>query len=90
MKWSLAACLSVFFCVVSHNAEARHEDAARKLYDAGQLAEDKDDVITAYENYVQAFKKDPKDLRYKAAWQRTRFAAAAAHVSRRGKTARRR
>jgi general secretion pathway protein D len=82
VKWSLAACLSVLFCLISHNAEARHEDAARKLYDAGQLAEDKDDVITAYENYVQAFKRDPKDLRYKAAWERTRFAAAAAHVSR--------
>jgi general secretion pathway protein D len=82
VKWSLAACLSVLFCLISHNAEARHEDAAKKLYDAGQLAEDKDDVITAYENYVQAFKRDPKDLRYKAAWERTRFAAAAAHVSR--------
>ena len=39
-------------------------------------------MITAYEDYAQAFKKDPKDLRYKTAWERTRFAAGAAYVSR--------
>ena len=82
MKWVLPASLSVLLCVASHKAEARNQDSAKKLYDAGQLAEAKDDVITAYEDYLQAFKKDPKDLRYKTAWQRTRFAAAAAHVSR--------
>jgi general secretion pathway protein D len=82
VKWVLPTSLSVLLCGVSHKAEARHQDSAKKLYDAGQLAEAKDDVITAYEDYLQAFKKDPKDLRYKTAWQRTRFPAAAAHVSR--------
>ena len=82
VKWVLPTSLSVLLCVASHKAEAHNQDSAKKLYDAGQLAEAKDDVITAYEDYLQAFKKDPKDLRYKTAWQRTRFAAAAAHVSR--------
>jgi general secretion pathway protein D len=82
VKWVLPASLSVLLCVASHRAEARNQDSAKKLYDSGQLAEAKDDVIAAYEDYAQAFKKDPKDLRYKTAWQRTRFAAAAAHVSR--------
>jgi general secretion pathway protein D len=82
VKWVVPASLSVLLCVASHKAEARNQDSAKKLYDAGQLAEAKDDVITAYADYLQAFKKDPKDLRYKTAWQRTRFAAAAAHVSR--------
>jgi general secretion pathway protein D len=82
MKWVLPVSLSVLLCVASHKADARNQDSAKKLYDAGQLAEAKDDVITAYEDYLQAFKKNPKDLRYKTAWQRTRFAAAAAHVSR--------
>jgi general secretion pathway protein D len=68
--------------VASHRAEGRNQDSAKKLYESGQLAEAKDDVIAAYEDYAQAFKKDPKDLRYKTAWQRTRFPAAAAHVSR--------
>jgi len=82
MKWVLPACLGVLLCVASHRAEARNQDSAKKLYDLGQVAEAKDDVIAAYADYLQAFKKDPKDLRYKTAWQRTRFAAAAAHVSR--------
>src|ERR1700678_1249320 len=82
LKWVLSVSLSVLLCVASHKAEARNQDSAKKLYDAGQLAEAKDDVITAYEDYLQAFTKDPKDLRYKTAWQRTRFAAAAAHVVR--------
>jgi general secretion pathway protein D len=82
MKWVLPASLSVLLCAASHTAEARSQDSAKKLYDAGQLAEAKEDIITAYEDYAQAFQKDPKDLRYKTAWQRTRFAAAAAHVSR--------
>jgi general secretion pathway protein D len=82
VKCVLPTSLSVLLCVASHKAEARNQDSAKKLYDAGQLAEAKDDVITAYEDYLQAFKKDSKDLRYKTAWQRTRFAAAAAHVSR--------
>src|ERR1700733_11124450 len=82
VKWVLPASLSVLLCVASHRAEARNQDSAKKLYDSGQLAEAKDDVIGAYEDYAQAFKKDPKDLRYKTAWQRTRFPAAAAHVSR--------
>ncbi len=82
VKWVLPAGLSVLLCVASHRAEARNQDSAKKLYDSGQLAEAKDDVIAAYEDYAQAFKKDPKDLRYKTAWQRTRFPAAAAHVSR--------
>jgi general secretion pathway protein D len=82
MKWVLPVSLSVLLCVASHEADARNQDSAKKFYDAGQLAEAKDDAVTAYADYLQAFKKDPKDLRYKTAWQRTRFAAATAHVSR--------
>ena len=63
VKWVLPASLSVLLCVASHKADARNQDSAKKLYDAGQVAEAKDDVVTAYEEYLQAFKKDPKDLR---------------------------
>ena len=73
VKWVLPASLSVLLCVASHRAEARNQGSAKKVYDSGQVAEAKDDVITAYEDYLQAFKKDPKDLRYKTAWQRTRL-----------------
>ena len=48
----------------------------------GQPAEAKDDPITAYEDYYQAWKLEPKNLRYKTAYERLRFLAASAHVSR--------
>jgi hypothetical protein len=60
VKWVLPASLGVLLCVVSHRAEARNQDSAKKLYNSGQLAEAKDDVIAAYEDYAQAFKKDQR------------------------------
>ena len=55
---------------------------AKTLFERGQLAEAKDDPITAYEDYYQAYQKEPKNLRYKTAYERLRFLAASAHVSR--------
>jgi general secretion pathway protein D len=54
----------------------------KTLYEQGQTAEAKDDPITAYEDYYQAFKKEPKNLRYKTAYERLRFLAGSAHVTR--------
>ena len=56
--------------------------SAKTLYARGQTAEAKDDPITAYEDYYQAWKKEPKNLRYKTAYERLRFLAASAHVNR--------
>ena len=81
MNWALPTALAALFCLSAPSLQAR-EPSAKSLYNQGVLAESKDDVITAYEDYVQAYKKDPKDLRYKTAWVRTRFLAASAHVSR--------
>ena len=55
---------------------------AKTLYERGQAAETKDDPITAYEDYYQAFQKEPKNLRYKTAYERLRFQAGSAHVER--------
>ena len=60
VKWVLPAGLSVLLCVASHRAEARNQDSAKKLYDSGQLAEAKDDVIAAYEDYAQALRRTRK------------------------------
>ena len=46
---------------------------AKTLYGRGQTAEAKDDPITAYEDYYQAYEKEPKNLRYKTAYERLRF-----------------
>ncbi len=80
MNWALPTAVAVFLCLATPCLQAR-EPSAKSLYKQGQLAEAKDDIVTAYEDYAQAYKKDPKDLRYKTAWARTRFPAAAAHVS---------
>jgi general secretion pathway protein D len=48
----------------------------------GQDAEAHQDFDTAYDDYQHAYNLKPTDLRYKAAFSRLRFLAAAAHVDR--------
>jgi len=48
----------------------------------GQQAETRQDYDAAYEAYKQANLKKPKDLRYKAHYERVKFQAAVAHVDR--------
>jgi general secretion pathway protein D len=48
----------------------------------GQNAELHEDYDTAYEAYLKAHQKAPKDMRYTARLDRMRFMAAAAHVDR--------
>src|SRR5271166_1953350 len=52
-------------------------DKAKTSYDKGQDAEAREQYETAYEFYKQAYEMKPKDLRYKASFQRLRFKAAA-------------
>ena len=71
--------LSLFGFTPAASARSHHPSASR-LYKQGQQAEARDDVETAYEDYYQAFQQKPDDLRYKTAYERTRFTAAALHV----------
>jgi len=81
MKWALSTgftlLLGLGLCCVAASGPK-----PKTLYQNGQLAEAKDDPITAYEDYYQAYQKEPKNLRYKTAYERLRFLAASAHVSR--------
>jgi general secretion pathway protein D len=77
--WAWSSTLTLLLCL---SALAASGPKAKTLYERGQTAEAKDDPITAYENYYQAFEKEPKNLRYKAAYERLRFQAGSAHVSR--------
>ncbi len=61
---------------------AAHAQSAGHWFKQGQNAEAREDVETAFEDYYKAFQKDPKDLRYKTAYERLRFPAAATHVKR--------
>src|SRR5665213_4427942 len=82
MKWAFFAPLTILFCLSPSCLAAHHDSSAKNLYQQGQNAEASDDPITAYEDYAQAFHKDPKNLRYKTAYERLRFTAASAHVAR--------
>jgi general secretion pathway protein D len=77
-NWVLLVAATLL-CVVSGSLAASGP-SAKKLYERGQLAETKDDPIAAYEDYYQAWQKEPKSLRYKTAYERLRFQAAAKHV----------
>jgi general secretion pathway protein D len=80
-NWALSTVLTLLLCL-SHSAFARGTPKAKTLYTNGQTAEAKDDSIAAYEDYYQAWKLEPKNLRYKTAYERLRFPAASAYVSR--------
>ena len=61
---------------------AAHAQSAGTWNKRGQQAEIRQDYDTAYEAYKQANLKKPKDLRYKAHYERLKFQAAVGHVDR--------
>jgi general secretion pathway protein D len=75
--WALSAALTFVVCLSSLAASGPR---AKTLYERGQAAEAKDDPITAYEDFYQAWQKEPKNLRYKTSYERLRFGAGSAHV----------
>src|ERR1700704_4065072 len=57
-------------------------DKAKGLYTQGQDAEARKNYESAYDFYKQAYDLKPKDLRYRAAFERSRFLSASSHVHR--------
>jgi general secretion pathway protein D len=57
-------------------------DKAKNIYQKGQDAEARQNYELAYDFYKQAFDLRPKDLRYRASFERMRFRAAASMVHR--------
>jgi general secretion pathway protein D len=55
-------------------------DKSKNLYEQGQDAEARQNFVGAYELYKQAYDLKPKDLRYRASFERMRFKAAATIV----------
>jgi general secretion pathway protein D len=79
-KWAISTVLTLLLCL-SQSSLAKSPPKSKTLFQNGQLAETQEDPITAYEDYYQAWKLEPKNLRYKTAYERLRFLAASAHVS---------
>jgi general secretion pathway protein D len=57
-------------------------ESAKSLYAKGTDSEARQDYEKAYEYFKQAYNVQPKDLRYRTAYERNRFLAAASHVHR--------
>src|SRR5436309_2859710 len=57
-------------------------DSAKSLYNRGKDAEQRQDYEKAYDLYKQAYDQKPKDLQFRAAFERLRFLAGASHVHR--------
>src|SRR6202166_5435629 len=57
-------------------------DKAKSLYEKGEDAEARQNYEQAYECFKQAYDLKPKDLRYRASFERLRFKAAATIVHR--------
>src|SRR6185437_12020589 len=85
VKWAFCAALVLMmglplFYFTPGVLARSHDPSASKLYKQGQQAEARDDIEGAYEFYYQAYQKKPEDIRYKTAYERTRFTAASLHV----------
>ncbi len=82
-KWIYPAALSLAAMAISPDMVlAAKGKGAATLYKAGVDAEAKDDYIAAYEDYYQAYTRDPKNLTYKTSYERLRLQAAAVCVKR--------
>ncbi|HST10850.1 MAG TPA: tetratricopeptide repeat protein, partial [Terriglobales bacterium] len=57
-------------------------DSAHSNYNKGVDAEKRQDYERAFEYFQEAFRQKPKELRYRTAYEHTKFLAAAAHVHR--------
>ena len=73
--WALAA-------IILAGLPSAYAESAGKLYKQGQRAELAGDILTAYQDYAQAYQRKPDDERYRLAWERTRFQAGSLWVHR--------
>jgi general secretion pathway protein D len=77
-------CLALLLLVLASIATApsAHAQTAGTWNKRGQEAELREDYDAAYEDYLHAHQKSPKDMRYQERLDRMRFQAAAVHVDR--------
>ena len=78
----LVAIIIIFSgCLVSTSVPASAE-SAKSLLHKGLKAEERQDYEAAYEFYKKAYDKKPDDLKYRVAYERTRFLAAVTKIKR--------
>lgn len=57
-----------------------YPESASSMFSHGKSAEARGDDEAAFNYYEAAFKKSPNEIKYKAAYERSRFAAANSHI----------
>ena len=72
----------VWFVLLLCLSVSAFAEQAKTLYEKGSDAEARQNYEQAYDYYKQAYALRPKDLKYRASYERTRFLAAASHVHR--------
>ncbi len=70
----------VLLLMVAVSALANNAKQAKAAYEKGKVAEARQDYITAYNFYHQAYQLNPSDLTYRASYEYVRFLAAASYV----------
>ncbi len=73
---------SALAVIILFSSFAAVSESAKSLYKKGVDADARQDYEAAYEYYKAAYEKNPKDLKYRVPYQRTRFLAAASKVHR--------
>ena len=80
-----AALLAVLVLPLDHSSSAKfigQDQSGNTLYKQGVAAEARESIEAACDYYHRALEKEPANLRYKAAFERTRVAAASVHAQR--------
>jgi len=76
--WALCFVALVVF---GFSCDVATAQSASTYFKRGQTAEAQEDYDAAYQNYQQAFKLSPTDVRYKAAYYRVRLSDSTMHVT---------
>jgi general secretion pathway protein D len=66
--------------ILAVSAFANNDKQAKQAFEKGKNAQARQDYITAYNFYHQAYELKPTDLTYRAAYEYVRFLAAASYV----------
>ncbi len=72
--------LLLAFLAIQGSISPLRAESAKSYFKAGKHAEIREDYITAYQDYRQAWLEKPQDMQYKESYQRLRFLAASQYL----------
>lgn len=82
MKTRLIRPATITLLMVAMTLPIGAAESAKSLYNKGKDAEARQNYEAAFDFYKQAYEQKPRDLAFRASYERTRFLAAASHVHR--------